>query len=308
MRKTLARREVVLRVDPVPEPNAAVRGRVAILMAAILWSTSGAFTKVLTQPTGFGLDQPPLEPRHLACFRTLFASAFLLCFIRPHGVTFRPLMVFMAGCFAAMNYLFVAAMSAGTAADAILLQYTAPMWAVLGCIWLLHEPADRRSVQSIVIGFTGILIIVAGGWRNASLDVVALGLTSGFAYAWVLICLRIMRHDSPAWLTAVNHLTAGLVLLPFVLPLDVAPTFPQWVVIFLYGTVQMGLAYLLMARGLRSVSPQEAGAITLLEPVLNPLWTYLVAGEVPSPWSFAGGAFILGALAWRYWPRPPLAA
>jgi hypothetical protein len=67
---------------------------------------------------------------------------------------------------------------------------------------------------------------------------------------------------------------------------------------------QAGLAYWLVARGLRGVSPQEAGTLTLLEPLLNPAWAYLVSPrtETPSACTVAGGAFILGALAWRYWP------
>jgi drug/metabolite transporter (DMT)-like permease len=64
----------------------------------------------------------------------------------------------------------------------------------------------------------------------------------------------------------------------------------------------MGIPYWLVARGLRSVSPQEAGTITLLEPILNPLWAFLVVAEVPSKFELVGGGFILGALAWRYWP------
>ncbi len=289
----------------VPSAN---RGRLLILLASILWSLSGAFTKLLTKPTGFGLDEPPLAGQQLACFRTLFAGLFLLCFLRPRHVSFRPLMLVMVLCFASMNYMFVAAMHGGTAADAILLQYTAPMWMFLACVWWLKEPADRRSLQSILVGIIGVGIIVAGGWQDAQLNVVGLGLGSGFMYAGVLICLRVLRDCSPVWLSVLNHMIAGLVLLPFVLPLDPMPTPAQWVLLVLFGTVQMGTPYVLMARGLRSVSPQEAGTITLLEPLLNPLWTYLVAREAPSIWTFAGGVFILGALAWRYWPRRPLAA
>ena len=83
------------------------------------------------------------------------------------------------------------------------------------------------------------------------------------------------------------------------------PTTPQFVVLFLYGTVQMGLAYWLMAKGLRSVTPQEAGTISLLEPLLNPVWAYLVspATEPPGWFTLVGGGVILAALAWRYWPR-----
>ena len=82
------------------------------------------------------------------------------------------------------------------------------------------------------------------------------------------------------------------------------PTWPQLGWLALFGTLQMGLPYLLMARGLRSVGPQEAGTLTLLEPILNPLWAYLVAPEKEKPTVhiLVGGGCILAALAYRYWP------
>jgi drug/metabolite transporter (DMT)-like permease len=279
------------------------RGRACILLAAVLWSFSGAFTKVLREETVFGLNDPLLDPKDIACVRTLIAGLVLLLAIRPRHVSFHPLMPLMAGCFAVMNILFVSAMSYGSAASAILLQYTAPMWTVLGCVWLLREPIDRPNLIAILIGGSGIGILIFGGWKEAQLDVIAMGLGSGFSYAIVLICLRVMRERSPAWLTMLNFLVSGLVLIPFVLPLEVRPTIAQWVVLFLYGAVQMGIPYLLMTHALQTVSPQEAGTITLLEPLLNPVWAYLVAGDTPSPWTAAGGVFIIGALAWRYWPR-----
>jgi drug/metabolite transporter (DMT)-like permease len=112
-----------------------------------------------------------------------------------------------------------------------------------------------------------------------------------------------LRELSPGWLTVWNHLLAALLLLPLVLALR-APTAGQYVVLVLFGALQMGLPYFLMARGLRRLSAQEAGTLTLLEPLLNPVWAYLVspATEVPHPLTFVGGAIILGALAWRYWP------
>jgi drug/metabolite transporter (DMT)-like permease len=82
------------------------------------------------------------------------------------------------------------------------------------------------------------------------------------------------------------------------------PAASQLVVLFFFGALQMALPYWLVARGLRSVSPQEAGTITLLEPLLTPVWAYLVSPdtEMPTGYTFVGGALILGALAWRYWP------
>ena len=119
--------------------------------------------------------------------------------------------------------------------------------------------------------------------------------------------LRVLRGASSRWLTVLNQLAGGVALVPLVWSLGV-PTPEQLAVLFVYGAAQMALPYWLVARGLRTVSPQEAGTITLLEPLVNPLWAYLVSGETPGWPTVAGGAFILGALAWRYWPRQPLAA
>jgi drug/metabolite transporter (DMT)-like permease len=284
-----------------------VRARLCIALAALFWSTSGAFTKVLTRPTPLGLHEPAVAPLQIAFYRALFASAVLLPLLRRRDLSWRPAMLGMAGCFAAMNALFVVAMARGTAANAILLQYTAPMWMYLASVWLLGEPADRRSSVALAIGLAGVAVLVAGGWREAQLGVTAVALGSGLAYAGVMVFLRLLRDASPLWLTAVNHLAAAAVLVPFVWGLP-WPTAGQLGVLFLYGAVQMSVPYWLVARGLRGVSPQEAGTITLLEPLVNPLWAYLVSGETPGWTTAAGGAFILGALAWRYWPRKPAAA
>jgi drug/metabolite transporter (DMT)-like permease len=289
------------------------RARLCIVLAAVLWSTGGAFTKVLTQNTFARLNEPPLDalivdgrqiPVQIACYRVLFAGLFLVPTLRRRDLSFRPAMLWMALSFTVMNALFVTAMALGTSANAILLQYSAPLWMYLAAVFLLGERADRRGTVTLAIGMCGIAIIVAGGWREGEMTVIAIALGSGFTYAGVLIGLRVLRRESSNWLTVWNHLWGALILLPLVIALR-PPTWPQFVVLFLYGSLQMGLPYWLMARGLRVISPQEAGVITLLEPLLNPIWAYLVSPEteVPGPATFVGGALILGALAWRYWPR-----
>ena len=282
-------------------------GRLCIFLAALLWSLSGAFTKTLTQDTFLGVNDPPLAPIQMACWRAIFAGLFLVPTLRPADIRFRPLMLVMALCFALMNVSFVSAMTFGKAANAILLQYTAPLWLYLVAIFWFREPSDRRGVISLFAGLVGIAIIIVGGWEEGDLNVIGLGLFSGFTYAGVVLSLRLLRELSPAWLTVWNHLLGGLALLPFVLMLP-APTWPQFVVLFFFGSIQMGLPYWLMARGLRTVSAQEAGTITLLEPILNPLWIYLIAGEEPHSFTYIGGAIILAALAYRYFPSRQQAA
>lgn len=283
-----------------------MHGRLLIVLAAFMWSTSGAFTKVLTQDTALHLQVPELAFLQIAFYRALFAGLTLLPSIRRRDISFRGIMLVMMLSFGAMNALFVLALAMGTAANAIFLQYTAPMWMYLASVWWLGEPPDRRSTLTLAMGLLGVAVIIIGGWKGEELLVIAIGLGSGITYAAVVLCLRVLRAASSRWLAAINLLFSALVLVPVMFFLTApAPSPGQWVVLFLYGALQMGIPYWLMAHGLRSVSPQEAGTITLLEPLLNPLWAYLVCPEteVPSLPTWIGGACILGALAWRYWPR-----
>jgi DME family drug/metabolite transporter len=284
-----------------PPPSSLTKGRLLILLAAVLWSTSGAFTKALTQETRFDLNHPTLSPLLIAFFRVLSAGLFLLPTIRRRDLSFRPLMLVMALTFACMNALFVTAMARGTAANAILLQYSAPLWMFAASVFWLGEKTDVRSLLAICLGTLGIAIIVIGGWEESELTVVAMGLGSGLTYAAILVFLRIMRSASPRWLTTVNMLISAVLLLPFVGGWPDL-TAGQLLTLGVFGSLQLGLPYWLMARGLRTVSPQEAGAITLLEPILNPVWAYCVSSEVPDKFTFIGGIFILAALLYRYWP------
>jgi DME family drug/metabolite transporter len=180
----------------------------------------------------------------------------------------------------------------------------APIRLALAGIFWLKEPADRRTLISLVVSMIGVAIIVAGSW-NDQLLAAGLAIGSGVTYAGVLIGLRLLRGLSSRWLTVFNHLFAAAALSPALLFCwKATPSWPQVVTLALYGSLQMGLPYFLAARGLRVVSSQEAGMLTLLEPLFNPLWAYFVYRQTETPPSstLMGGACILAALAWRYWP------
>jgi DME family drug/metabolite transporter len=278
--------------------------RLCIVAATLLWSSGSAFAKVLREETPLGLNAPLLDPLQIASLRVLCASAVLLPLLRRRDFSFRPLMLVTAICFAVMNATFITAMSLGSVANAVLLQYTAPMWMYLVSVLCLGEPADRRGGVSVVIGVAGIMVIVYGGWEGAQLGVVLCALASGVALAGVFIGLRLLQNASSRMVTTINLLFSGLVLLPIIWD-KTLPSSAQFGVLILYGAIQMAIPYWLMARGLRSVSPQEAGTLTLLEPLLAPVWAYLTspATEKPSVFTVVGGSCILGALAYRYWPR-----
>jgi drug/metabolite transporter (DMT)-like permease len=298
-------------MQPIPSKITLARGRLYITLAAVLWSLSGVFKCVLKDATSLRLGAAPVDDLAIAFYRALFAGLFLLPTLRWQAISFRPAMAGMIACFAAMNLTFILALTGGKAANAILLQYTAPLWIYLaGPLWLGERP-NSRGWTSLVIGLLGIGVLMLGGKEEADLPVIGLGLASGLFYAGVIIFLRVLRREDSNWLTVLNHLGAALVVAPLLFyrgwpTLNLA----QFGVVALFGVVQMGLPYVLMARGLRVVSPQEAGVITLLEPLLNPLWAYLVAPdtEAPTIYTLLGGMFILGALAWRYWPRSETSA
>jgi drug/metabolite transporter, DME family len=297
-------------VSEAPTPDISHgRARLCVVFAAVLWSLSGAFKSVLTQPTPLGLHEPPLHPDQIAFYRVLLAGLVLVPMLRRADLSFRPAMLGMVATYVAMTIMFVRALTQGTAANAIVLQYTAPFWLYLaGVLWFGERP-DVRGTASVALGLFGVAVIVAGGWAGERLDVIALALGSGVGYAGVVLWLRVLRGESSRWLTVLNHLGSAAVLLPLALTYGV-PTAGQLVWLFLFGAVQLGLPYWLMARGLRAVGPSEAGTLTLIEPLLVPLWAYLVAPqfERPALSTWLGGALIVTGIAWRYWPTPKAVA
>ena len=294
--------------------------RSRVVAAAVLWSLSSVFLRVLGEPLGLGLDVPTLSPLVVAFYRGLFAGLVLVPLVRRADVRFRRAMLGMVACFGVMSGLYLSSLGRGNAANAILLQNTAPFWVYLASVTLLGERGDRRSLQAVVIGLIGALLIVAGNWPRAGggasredVLVLLMALGSGVAYAGVILILRALRDEASPWLCVLNLLGSAAVVGGYlvwqerggVIEVLGLPTGTQLAWVALFGVVQMALPYWLFSTGLKHVRPQEAGVITLLEPVLNPLWAFLLvpAKETPTGWSLLGGTVMLAALGWRYAPR-----
>ena len=206
----------------------------------------------------------------------------------------------MVCCFAAMNATYLSAMVFTTAANAIWLQSTAPWWIFAIGWFALRQPVNRADLITLVPGGIGAGLILwheLGG--QAQVGTIC-GLASAVSYAGVVMFLRALRTEDSAWLVSLNHLVTAALLAPIVLIFGSLPRGNQWQLLLGFGLLQMALPYTFFARGLRSVSSLEAAALALLEPVLTPLWAYLVRGEVPAWWTIAGAALILLGLVVRY--------
>lgn len=272
-----------------------------ILAAALLWSSSALFAKAPL------FDDWPLESRGivLAFWRALFAGALLVPAVRQPR--FRWPMLPMVVCFALMNATYLTAMTLTTAANAIWLQSTAPLWIFLAGALLGAEAFNRRDLVPLACGLLGLGVILSFEIHGQARTGIACGLASGICYAAVVLSIRLLRSENSAWLVAINHLFAACALFGFVVYYDIWPSPVQVIVLAAFGLFQMGLPYLLFARGLRKVTSQEASLISLLEPVLVPVWAFLAWGEQPATWTMAGAGLILIGLIIRYGRREPAA-
>jgi drug/metabolite transporter (DMT)-like permease len=206
--------------------------------------------------------------------------------------------------------LFVIANKLTTAANTIFLQYTAPLYLVLAGPLLLDEPVrPRDAVFLAVVGASLALFFVDAPAQSASAPRPTLGnalaLLSGLFWASTALGLRWMARPGSggaavATAVACGNLIAFLACLPAALPLVDVSRLDLAIILYL-GVFQIAGAYYFLTRGLRAVPALEASLLLLLEPVLNPLWAWLVHGERPGPWPLVGGAAILVATAVKTW-------
>jgi len=264
--------------------------RLLVLTAALLWSTSGFFVKA---PQLEGWAGPTL-----AFWRAAFACVVLWPLVRRPQWSWR--LVPAATTFVLMNYTYLTAMTKGSAANAIWLQLTAPVWVLLVGVFVFGERSTWRDWLLVAFAAAGVALILHFESRGQSLEAVFWGLASGVFYAGVVLSLRQLRDLESAWIVALNHLVTAVALLPIAVAGSHFPSGTQWLLLAGLGILQMGLPYVLFARGLRSISGHEATGIGLIEPLLVPVWAYAAWGERPAWWTLAGGGFILLGLAIRY--------
>jgi drug/metabolite transporter, DME family len=279
-------------------PQATPLGaRLEVLGAAALFSSGGALIKAVH-----------LAGWQVACFRSMVAALTLFVLLRE--VRRRPnLKVLGVGlAYAATLVLFVLSNKLTTSASAIYLQSTAPLYVLLLSPWLLHEKIRGRDVTFMVVLAAGLgLFFVGFDPVSATAPNPRLGnilsTASGLTWALTVMGLRALGKGGEAWGPAAafwGNVFAALLCLPLALPVPQSrPT--DWGLVAVLGVFQIGVAYLLLIRGLVRVRAFEASLLLLLEPVLNPIWSWLVHGERPGVWSIAGAAVILVATAVKSW-------
>ncbi len=275
-----------------------------IVLAAVLWSTSALFARAPV------MNQWPPSERGmvLAFWRALFALAFVVPLVR--SVNWRWSMLPMAACFVLMNGSYLSALVMGPPENAIWLQNLSPLWVAMLSGWWLREPLRLEDRRMLVWCIAGVLLILvmelsdASGWIDGLAAFLAI--LSGMFYAGVILCLRHLRDCDAAWMATINLSATALFFLPFAIGAS-PPSSQAWPYLIAFGMLQLGAPYWCFAKGLKSVSGTRASMLTLLEPILLPVWVYLAWGRTldyrpPSWWTWLGGGLILLGLISRATP------
>ena len=272
--------------------------RLQILGAALLFSTGGAVIKATT-----------LTSWQVAGFRSGVAALviFLLVPAARRGWSWHVVPARVA--YASTLVLFVTANKLTTSANAIFLQSTAPLYVLLLGPFLLRERIRPRDLAFMVPVALGLALFFVGSEApvNTAPDLArgnVLALLSGVFWVLTVMALRWMGNRGGGDDAALPSLVAGnlfafLACLPAALP--ARGGVGDWAAIAYLGVFQIAVAYLLLTAGIRHVSALEASTLLLLEPAVNPVWSWLAHGEEPTAWAIAGGVLIVGATVVKTW-------
>jgi len=258
-----------------------------LIVTAILWSSGGLLIKWVSW-----------NPMAIAGTRSAIAAIVLLAFLRRPHLTWSSAQIGGAIAYTVTVILFVSANKLTTAANAILLQYTSPIYAALFGAWFLGERATRLDWITIFVVMGGMVLfflddLTTGGfWGNVC------AISSGATFACFVLFMRKQKNDSPLESVFLGNILTALIGFPFMF--EAMPSASSWVGLMLSGVLQLGLSHVLYATAIKHVTALEAILIQVIEPILNPLWVLLVMGEAPGPWAFLGGFIVLVSVTIRY--------
>lgn len=258
-----------------------------VLLAAVLWSSGGLLIKSVSW-----------HPLAISGARSAIAALIVAYAFRTEKVRWSKTMLIGACSYAGIVLLFVSATKLTTAANAIFLQYTAPIYVALLGGWLLKEKTTTSDWLTIIVVFAGMGLFFIDKVTAGSLAGNLLAIASGISFAIFVICMRKQQDSQPFASVLVGNIITFLVGLPFIVEqtMDVS----NWGMIFVLGIFQLGIPYVLYTKAIQKVTALESIMIPVIEPVLNPIWVFLFLGENPGIWSIVGGIIILTAITGRY--------
>lgn len=268
--------------------NPKLKATFLLLLTALLWSTGGILIKLIN-----------LDPIAIAGFRSLFAAIIFLPFIgNPFKLRLNKLKLLCALCYVGNVTLIVVATKYTTAANAILLQYTAPIYVTLFSASFLGERISKREYITVIGVLIGMVLFAYDGLTNKGMFGNVLAMLSGMFFAGIILLSKKIDTSSPIEPLFLGNLLTALLCSPFFFTQSVSTN--DFRMLLVLGVFQLGIPYVLYAFAIRYISAIQTSLITTLEPILNPIWVFLVTSELPSPLSLAGGLIVISFIASNY--------
>jgi len=271
------------------------RALLLLALCGLFWSTAGVLIKLVDW-----------HPGAIWSARSAFCALLLYAVRRPSFANIHRAEWTAAFALAATTGLFIVANKLTTAANAILIQYSAPVWVALLGQWFLGERATRLDWATIFLVLAGIALFFVDQltFDHVAGNVVALA--AGVAFAFAALTMRRVAVIDTGALTPLDPLRPLLLgnLLGAALGLPFWFTAPLpdavgWSALLALGFVQQGVAYLCYAAAVRHATAMEVMLIPVVEPILSPIWVAIFIGEWPGPAALVGGAIVVGAVTLR---------
>jgi drug/metabolite transporter (DMT)-like permease len=221
----------------------------------------------------------------------------LLVYVRHPRFTWSGAQIGGAIAFALTVTLFVVATKLTTAANAVLLQYTAPVYVAFLGAWFLGEHTRWFDWFTIVLVMGGMALFFLDTLTPGNLLGNVCAILSGVGFAFFVLFMRRQKNESPLETVILGNFFTGLIGIPFMFESMPGPF--SWSVLVFLGVVQLGISYALYSEAIRHVSALEAILIPGIEPILNPVWVFLMLGERPGKWALVGGFIVLVSVTFR---------
>jgi len=260
-------------------------GVLAVVLGATIWSTGGLCIKLL-----------PFDPFTILFYRSVFAASTFLVVFRRKALTLTPVVVAVGLEYAGLATCFVVATKITTAANAVLLQYTAPIYVFLLEPILFKFKLSKLNIVTVVVCFVGMLLFFAEDIGGGSVKGNLISLASGVLLAAMMLTQRYNKPENYDAGLFWGNIFIALICAPWALR-SAPPTLEHWMLFFILGVIQIGLGYMLFNYGLKRTLAIESILLAMMEPILNPVWVFLGYHEQPGLWTIVGGLVILGMLA-----------
>lgn len=251
-----------------------------LALAAALFSTSGLLIKLIT-----------IGPLALVGARSVVAALVIAAWLRRPRFIWTLPQVGGGIALAVTQIFFVIATRETTAANAIFIQYTAPVLVAIFGIWFLDERAQIHDWLTMAAIGVGLYLIFGGNFSFRGAWGEFSALISSVSFAWLFLFLRKQKDSSTTETVLLGNILAAVIGSPFLL--FESPTLADWGGILFLGVLQLGIPFIILSLAIKHLTAVETILIQTLEPILNPIWVFLVIREAPTPLELAGGLMVL---------------